>query len=151
MEARTTALSRAVSHLFLRLRQRSGMDQKELALHAGVSLATVRIAERNAGRLAIDLLPRLAESLGIDHILLIHEAERRTPPHPGISRPTEEQFLDLLCGGDRFARFKAEDQLQLLRAIDAVPPASLKPRATASPPRSRSPRRVRRPSRARTR
>lgn len=142
--------SRAISHLFLRLRQRSGMSQKELALQAGVSLGTVRTAEKDGSDLYIEDLFRLTETLGVRYILFIFEAERRTPPVPGIRRMTQEELLDYLYSDDRFARFKAQDQLEILSAIDPVPPL-LNSRTTIARQRPRSPRRIRRPLRARTR
>jgi transcriptional regulator with XRE-family HTH domain len=148
--AYSRAMGRAMAHLLLRLRQRAGLTQEELALKAGVSLGVVRLGEKSAMVVWLDDLYRLTKALGFDPVLFMFEVGQRILSElDHIPRMTEEDFLDEMYPDDRFARFQAQAQLEILHAIDPVPPAPKSaPRATR---RSRSPRRGRRDLRARRR
>ena len=100
------------------LRIRAGMQQKELALSAGVSRPTVSEWEHNKKDPSGDRLKRLSEIFGVDPGVILGYGQRSDAPDASaVPRTTESRIISE--GVDRMPPEDREKALNILKAVYA--------------------------------
>lgn len=95
------------------LRKQRGLTQVELGETLGVSQRMMAYYENDADNLPLDLLPKLADALGIDIEGLFEHEASAIQPKPSVNKKLWKRF-------EKIEQLSTRDQQAIFRMIDSL-------------------------------